>query len=398
VSGDSTTTGAGGGFSNTTGAGGAGGACAQIVVETTIQEQPPDIIFVVGNNGSLAQEIAAVEANINANFAQIIEQSGVDYRVILVSKSGSHQFNVCVEAPLGGVPAGECALQSNDSEPVNNPDKFFHYSAIVNSDDPWCKLLGSFDGTIPDEYGLAPNGWQEWLRPEAFKVFVVISDSSTNCLHAGVDLDDGPQQPSAADIPGAEQSAADFDALLLAASPEHFGTTSLRTYQWHSIVGLTRADPNSPTAPWQPADPLSLVKCTGDTNPVSPALGYQALSRLTNGLRFPICEYPSFDVVFSQLAQNVLSSVNTISCDFPLPEPPQGQRLDPATVQMKFTPPMEMEVVFNQVPDLASCMPESFYIANDTIFLCPEACEVVQDAGDAAKLDIAFGCDLGDPM
>ena len=393
--------GQGGGGQGGGGQGGQGGSqtttsstCAQIVVEATTEEQPPDIIFVVGNNGSLAQEIAAVEDNINANFAQIIEQSGIDYRMILLSRSGSHQFNMCVEAPLGGVPAGECATQLNNAPPVNNPDRFFHYSAIVNSDDSWCKLLGTFDGKIPDEYGQAPGGWSEWLRPEAFKVFVLISDSSTNCLHAGTDLDDGPQQPNQSNIPGAEMSAAQFDAFLLGLSAEHFGTPEKRNYQFHSIVGLASFDPNDPTTPWLASDPLSLVKCTGDTNPVSPALGYQALSRLSGGLRFPICEYKNFDVVFKQIAQNIIASVNAIGCEFPLPEPPAGETLDPSTIQMKFTPPGGMEQVFNKVPAAGDCKPDSFYIENKTIHLCPETCAEVQSAGAAAQLDVAFGCEI----
>ena len=43
-----------------------------------------------------------------------------------------------------------------------------HYSAIINSDDAWCKLLSSYDGTFPDEYGQAPNGWSE-LAPSRLR-------------------------------------------------------------------------------------------------------------------------------------------------------------------------------------------------------------------------------------
>ncbi|MGQ0505643.1 MAG: hypothetical protein ACT4TC_10010, partial [Myxococcaceae bacterium] len=51
--------------------------------------RPVDIIFVIDNSGSMTSEIQEVERNINVNFAQIIQASGVDYRVILIAKHGS---------------------------------------------------------------------------------------------------------------------------------------------------------------------------------------------------------------------------------------------------------------------------------------------------------------------
>jgi len=368
-------------------------ACAQSSSEGTLTEKPVDIIMVAGNNGSLAQEIASVEANINDNFASIIEASGVDYRVILISRSGSHQFNICVEAPLGGTAQGQCALGDNNHEPIHNPPRFFHYSIPIDSNDAWCKLLGSYDGTVPDEYGQAPAGWSTWLRPESAKVLVLLSDSSTNCLYQNVDLDDGPQQPNASYIPDAEQAANDFDSFLLGLSALHFGSVDDRNYYFHNIVGLEAKDPNNATTPWLPADPLSLVKCSGDTNPVSPAIGYQAVSRLSGGLRFPICAYNDFDVVFNIIAQGIIDGV-AVACELPVPEPPEGETLDPDTVEVKYTPgdggPVQ---TFSQVADASACGPDSFYIEDNLIKLCPEACAIVQ-ADTSAQLDVLYGCEL----
>ncbi len=358
----------------------------------------PDIVFVVGNNGSLSQEIAAVEANINQNFAQIMEASGIDYRVVLVSRSGAHQFNICVEEPLGGVPTGQCIAQLNNAAPVQNAPRFYHYSLPIDSNDPWCKVLGSYDGTVPDEYAQAASGWSTYLRPDSFKVVVLVSDSSTNCLYQGTDLDDGPQSPSPNDVPGAEAAAQNFDDFLLGLSTADFGVAGARNYQFHTITGLSRKDPLDPNVPWLSTDPLNLTKCSSDTtSAVSPALGYQALSRLTGGLRFPICDYANFDVIFSALAQNIVASVGTIPCEYPLPDPGNGQTLDPATVEMKLTEPSEPTKTLQRIVDPAQCGPDRFYIENDTIVLCEEACAVVQAAGMDAKLDIAFGCELPPP-
>ena len=377
---------------------GAGGkdSCAQLSTDATLEDRPVDIIFVVGNNGSMAQEIAAVEENINANFAQVIEASGIDYRVIMLSRSGSHQFNVCVEAPLGGVPVGGCPSQTSNAEPVNAA-KFFHYSAIINSDDSWCKILGTYDGTIPDEYGLAPNGWSQWLRPGTAKVFVLLTDSSLNCLHQGSELDDGPQSPSASDIPIAEAEALEFDALLRGLSAEHFGTEDDRLYFFHSIIGLQAKDANDPTSPWLSADPFTLAKCSapGGVNAVSPALGYQALSKLSLGLRFPICEFANFDVVFNTIAQGIITGA-AVECSFPIPDPGNGQTIDPDTVEIEFTS-NGVPQTFSQVPTVADCAEDSFYIEGGVIHLCDQTCDEVQAAIDA-NIEILFGCELDAPQ
>jgi hypothetical protein len=380
------------------GGNGTGGkdSCAQLTTDATLEDRPVDIIFVVGNNGSMAQEIAAVEQNINANFASVIEASGIDYRVIMVSRSGGHQFNVCVEAPLGGVPAGGCASLPGNAAPVNAA-KFFHYSAIINASDSWCKILGTYDGTIPDEYELAPNGWSQWLRPGTAKVFVLLSDSSLKCNYPGGELDDGPQSPSSSDIPIAEAEALEFDAMLLGLSSEHFGTAADRLYFFHNIVGLQAKNANDPTDPWLPADPITLNKCSapGGVNSVSPALGYQALSRLSNGLRFPICEFANFDVVFQKIAQGIITGA-AIDCSFPIPDPGDGQTIDPATVEIAFTSNGNQDT-FHQVSNLADCVSGAFYIESDVIHLCPETCDLVQVAPDA-NIEILFGCELDIPQ
>jgi hypothetical protein len=363
----------------------------------TLEEKPVDVIVFIGNNGSLAQEIAAVEENINVSFADILEASSVDYQVILVSRSGAHQFNICVEAPLGGAATGECILQENNNAPVHNPPKFYHYSLPIDQNDTWCKLLDSYDGTVPDEYGQAPNGWSEWLRVEAAKVFITITDSRIDCLHDGFELDEGPSQPNDSDLPNAETVAAKMDEFILGLSEAHFGTADARNYYWHSIVGLEAIDPQNPATAWQPDDPITTVKCSSaDTSPTSPSIGNQALSRITGGLRFPVCEVQNYDTVFSTIAQGIIQGT-AVSCAFPLPEPPQGQTLDLETVQVKYTPGDGGDAVtFVQVDTAGDCTDDGFYIENEEIVLCPGACALVT-ADLGAEIDVLFGCDVIGP-
>src|SRR5690606_21670319 len=167
-----------------------------------------------------------VQDNINENFAEIIEASGLDYRVILVSRYGKHtSTQVCIEAPLAGIPKGGCAAPP--SQPVNNPGKFYHYSVEVDSTDSWCRLLNTFAGAQQDLFKFAPGGWQSWLRPEAFKIIIEVTDDRVVCSYDGAHYNDNNT------IPGGASAATKFDTALRAMSPLHFGKTpETRNYRF----------------------------------------------------------------------------------------------------------------------------------------------------------------------
>src|SRR5258708_4889745 len=90
---------------------GGGDTCATASAGAMLVKQPVDIILVLDNSGSMADELEAVEENINGAFAQILNAAAVDYRVILISRhrkdvraaSGESSTSVCVEAPLSGL-------------------------------------------------------------------------------------------------------------------------------------------------------------------------------------------------------------------------------------------------------------------------------------------------------
>ncbi len=161
-------------------------ACATQSSTATLVKKPVDIIVIIDNSGSMTEEIVGVQSNINKNFATILDASGLDYRVILVARHGKATVgqSICVEAPLSGIPVDGCnpkpvAPAVFPTKPVNNPGKFYHYSTEVASTDSWCKVFSTYN--TPDEFALAPNGWSEWLRPEAFKAFIEITDDRVSC-------------------------------------------------------------------------------------------------------------------------------------------------------------------------------------------------------------------------
>jgi hypothetical protein len=384
--------GEGNGFIPSSGAGANDGgldpdsACAAQSAAATLEKKPVDIIIVVDNSGSMTEEIEGVQNNITKNFAQILDQSGLDYRVILIGNHGSaaNGQSICIEAPLSGIPAGGCS--SPPAEAVDNPGKFYHYDDEINSVNAWCKLLTNF--SLPDDSGAAgkvPNGWQTWLREDSFKAFIVLTDDHALCTYNGVNFDDNDNAASG------QTSAAAFDSALLALSPLHFGTAEARNYKFYSIVAM---DYNTPmNAPWLPADPIVTAECP---TAYAPGTGYQALSILTDSLRFPLCDTTSYDVVFKAIADGVIAG-SKVACDFPVPAPPMGQAVDLDTVQVQYTPTgMGAPTNLKKVADLASCAPDSFYldVATKQVYLCPDTCVVVQK-DDKAKIDVLFACEIG---
>jgi len=379
-SGAGASTGAGAGLITGSGAGGGGnGACATTMAGAMLVKQPVDIILVLDNSGSMADELAAVETNINVNFANILNQAGIDYRVILISRhrkdvraaSGESSTSVCVEAPLSKLPA--CPSPAN---PISVPapvfsDRFFQYNVKIESHDSLeTGILAGYHS--PDtRTNLTIVGWKEWLRPKAKKVFLEMTDDdeggSGDTLVLTVD---------------------DFISQLTTMAPE-FGTPQAPTFVFHSIVGL--AEKPTPTDAYQPTEPVPMAKCTGNGDAVTNAgLTYQELSRRTGGLRFPICQFSGYDIVFHTIANDVITK-SQLGCDFEVPAPPAGTMLDLDKVAVNYTKGNGSTIMFGQARSQPECQSNAFYIQNSRIFLCPDTCSTVQ-ADDMASVSVLFTC------
>ncbi len=106
---------------------------------------PVDIIWAIDNSGSMDEEEARVQNNINS-FSTRIASSGIDYHVVMISDT-SH---VNVPPPLGGSPELRAINQSVDSH----------------------NALELIVATYPQ--------WQDFLRPTSIKHFVVVSDDESD--------------------------------------------------------------------------------------------------------------------------------------------------------------------------------------------------------------------------
>jgi hypothetical protein len=384
--------------------------CAAVTGEATLRKRPMDIIVSIDNSGSMAGEIQAVQQRINDDFAQIIADSGIDYRVIMVSRYGNvysentslpydGAFAVCIGDPLGG---SDCPTSAGDSTPglVNDRPRFFHHTTNIGSNNMWCQLTSSFNAAATS----APNGWQEWLRPEAFKVFIGITDDRprTNADGSQGRCADGTSFTD--NLAGAQA----FDVALRGLSSQ-FGTESERNYAWYSIVGMAGNASTNPT-PLQPTDPVQTQCCTGagaavtcpesvstpDADGVAAGKGYQELSIMTAGLRYPSCFNSNFDAMFNAVAEGVIER-SSASCEYALPDP-EGGTINPANIIVTYNPSGagQPDIDLSRISAADQCgSAQGFYLDDNEsptrLFLCPQACSLVQ-ADDGARIDIDFGC------
>ena len=285
----------------------AGTACVQKSLESTQVTRPVDIIFVVDNSISMVEEIREVEQQINQNFANIIEESGIDYRVLMLSGYGPagptpqsiygypladgrlrpHRKYLCVTEPLGqGVDMdadGICdEADTFDPPPSPNP-RFRHYPVIIESTDGPCLFLERLAGgsqrtllaTPKDPSASMGTGafdvervkrtfepTLDFMRRDAWKVIVFVTDEKVRCnvgqYPFGSRLPDNA--PAADLIADAKTSAELWADVLQKTAPGYFGADAAnRRFAVWSIIGQAPYAPGSnpfgTPAPLAPASP-----------------------------------------------------------------------------------------------------------------------------------------------
>lgn len=396
--GDNTTTFVGTGTSS----GGSGGddSCASVEQEATLNSRPVDIIVVIDNSGSMSGEIEEVEVQITQTFATILDNAmpAIDYRVIMVAEHGPFgSSEICVSAPLG-VPAdadmdGHC--DTIPAQPSDNPPKFYHHSRAVRSHDALCQLYDAF--TEADEYNLHPNGYGELLRDDSYKFFLVITDDNVDD-----DCNGGQSYNDQNTVAGGQAVATAWNADMQTLSPLHFGTDAANSnYTFWSIVSLAEYMPGAgnpwgdPHPPDETLAPITTGECASGA--VRAGTGYQALSLDTGGYRYPTCPADDnasppgdYAALFTLMAQGVIDGAQ-VECEIQIPDPPPGQTVDLNTLQVIYSSNGTVVEAFQRVNDASECDEHSFYIDNNTIFLCPEACSVVQ-GDENAKLSVSYDC------
>ncbi len=346
----------GGGLSSGSGGGGGFDECAAVAAEANAVVLPADIIFAVDTSASMIEEAGQVQANMNL-FASSIIESGIDVHVILISDEGQGQnqgppqpYEICIPPPLGnGADAnGFCAGMDEDLP------RYRHVVESVTSSDALDVIVETYEQ------------YQAQLRPNAIKYVVVVSDDDSGT------------------------TAAEFTAAMTALDPPMFSKMV-----FHGIA----AD-EGPAACLAACggNCAACGACCSDCNAISAADGavYKQLAMQTNGIFEDLC-IQNFASVFSAMGKAVVGGAS-VPCEYPIPDPPPGQKLDPALVNVKYfaggKPP---GVAIPRVNNAGECGPKGGWYYNDhasptKIVACPVTCSTLQMDPDA-KVDVLFGCE-----
>ena len=137
--------------------------CAEtFLVGTDTVARPIEVVWAVDSSGSMEQEMAMVEAEINA-FANMLAAAGSNTQLHLISDRGTEPFEICVNPPLGGAGCadnpGNGFWQYDTNGPVDG-------QPMVHSSNPL--------GRIMQQYPV----WGPRLQPYAYLAFIVTTDDN----------------------------------------------------------------------------------------------------------------------------------------------------------------------------------------------------------------------------
>ena len=314
-----------------------------------------DIIWLVDSSCSMNDEIDKIRTNLNDSFVTTIDQSIIDWHMIMIASRGTTGTDVCVAEPVAGP---NCA---------DNPPKFHHVPCEIGSSDSLTVAVQNYGilnplfcpgGTVP---------WGQLLRYEAAKVFVVVTDDEA-----------GP--------PPFNWDAAMFDGWLLnnATPPGQFGSNGNRNYVFHGIIGTDKGNP-----------PMACSSPPTDAGPgnnaVEPGLEYIKLAQASGGIIDSICE-DDWSTIFNAIADGI---VNRLECEYGVPPPADGGTIDPNRVNVKFTPGngMTEDILQDNNADCDTGADGWQWNADETrILLCGSTCDRVKADLDGS-IELEFGCE-----
>lgn len=339
-------------------------ACAGTSVVAELAPLPVDIVWVVDNSSSMADEIAAVRAGINA-FATQLASSSLDYHLVMLSKRGSAQagslWPICVPSPLAGP---NCS----------NGERFFHADFPqegIKSVQPLEQLLGSLAQTqcykVGDSGGRGGDPWRDYLREESSKAIVVVSDDNSRLSSTAFLNTNGGSL--------AQVSGGSSGCQLPPGLKKPYWNGLFEHLVVHAMVGPTGAT-------------------------------YTELAGLTGGTVADIAQAggaqsPAWNAFFETVATQVVAAAQ-ISCSIAIPSAPAGQTLDPARVNVAVSSNLAPggKHALAQVPGQAACGDGAGWYfdqpsAPTHLELCPASCTEMNAVSDVEQrgADVIFGCE-----
>jgi hypothetical protein len=159
-----------------------------------------------------------------------------------------------------------------------------------------------------------------------------------------------------------------------------FGSETQRKYVFHAITGREPGNGNA--------------TCATDVNTAqAPGVQYQRLAELTGGLTASICEN-DWSPIFESIASGVVSR---LACEYTIPEPPNGQVIDPARISVRYTPSGgSTEDVLRDSTVACDAGANGWQFSDDyrRVILCGETCDRVRE-DPSGSISIDFACRSG---
>jgi len=307
-------------------------ACVAVEKKATFVKRPIDFIVLPDESSSMGGTRDAVANAMQNEVRKALEAAAIDYKVIW-------HGNWPLPALAGKVTYNRIGLGSGDAGMFK-------------------PVLDTFDKWLPA------------LRADSLKVFVHFTDATSG---------------NGGTITGYTGM---FDDVLLAKSATLFGTSAARKFTYHAFIGLpvkTMAD-----QPYLPTEPVVSGSCSSSFVNAKPL---QEMARRNGGYRFPLCRSELFAGVFDRIAKSAIEGA-VLPCEFVVPEPPAGEKLDLSTVALRFTDGSGKEEVFLRAKDASECGSNRFLFDETArvLTLCPDACARVK-ADSKGTLNLLSGCD-----
>lgn len=347
-------------------------ACTATSVEAPLVRLPVDIIWIVDNSVSMAPAVREVTSGLN-RFAALIGDRGLDYRVVMLSLrsvtpnvtvNGGQRYAVCIPAPLAG-----------DARCGNGP-RFRHSSVDIRSTQPLEQFLGTLAQTPGYQAGQDRGGeaWRDFLRPEATKSIVVVTDDNARMTPDTFERFAGGTNPYSRQFtlpPGILHPS--WNGLF-------------NNYLFHGIYG------------WL-SDAMPDVTCTYPGGGTAPTAGvnYNELVRRTGGARARICDGAAAWTPFFERVATAVEQGARIACEMDVPAAPAGSVLDPSRVNVALRG--ETRSTLGRVTGASACGPAGGWYFDDNraprrVSLCPASCARAQTElrGTGRGIEVLFGC------
>ena len=136
--------------------------CAEnFLVGTDNTARPIDVIWMVDSSGSMVQEMATVESEIN-DFADALDAAGGNNALHLIADRGTGTYEICVDPPLGNAVTA-CA---------DNGPRFYQYDTNGGvSGNEFVHSSNALGRTMQQHYAWSPR-----LQPNSHIAFIVTTD------------------------------------------------------------------------------------------------------------------------------------------------------------------------------------------------------------------------------